>query len=141
MRRCCNALACTCDFRFASTSARFDTAVLDVDASGDMELAWSLPHLVGAAQARESLFFPEKIDFPQKIDGAQAREHRLVTRLLEPDRLHVEVIAQASHMADRHLFPVADVKPTSCPPRRMGSPTTWRSNQPAIFYATPDPSC
>jgi 2-(1,2-epoxy-1,2-dihydrophenyl)acetyl-CoA isomerase len=96
--------ACACDFRFASTRARFNTAFLNVGVSGDMGLAWSLTRLVGGAQARELLFFPEK------IDAALALEHRLVTRLFEPDRLHDEVMALASRLADGQPFPLRMMK-------------------------------
>lgn len=96
--------ACACDLRFASTRARFNTAFLDVGVSGDMGLAWSLTRLVGAAHARELLFFPEK------TDAAHALEHRLVTRLFDPDRLHDEVMALASRLAGRHPFPLRMMK-------------------------------
>lgn len=85
--------ACACDFRFASDRARFSSAFLTVEVSGDMGLAWSLVRAVGAAQARELLFFPEK------VTGEQALELGLVTRLFPAERLHDEVGALAEELA------------------------------------------
>ncbi|XVQ15629.1 enoyl-CoA hydratase/isomerase family protein [Spirillospora sp. CA-255316] len=96
--------ACACDFRFASTRARFNTAFLSVGVSGDMGLVWSLTRLVGAARAREMLFFPEK------ISAAEALEYGLVTRLFEPDRLHDDVMALARRLTDGHPFPLRMMK-------------------------------
>lgn len=96
--------ACACDFRFASTRARFNTAFLNVGVSGDMGLAWSLTRIVGAARARELLFFPEK------ITADQALEYDLVTRLFTADTLHEEVMALARRLAAHHPFPLRMMK-------------------------------
>jgi 2-(1,2-epoxy-1,2-dihydrophenyl)acetyl-CoA isomerase len=96
--------ACACDFRFASTRARFNTAFLAVGVSGDMGLAWSLSRIVGGARAREMLFFPEK------ITAQQAFEDDLVTRLFAPEALHDEVMALARRLAAHHPFPLRMAK-------------------------------
>jgi len=54
--------ACACDLRYATPSARFNTAFLDVGVAGDMGGPWSLPRIVGAAKARELYFTPDKFD-------------------------------------------------------------------------------
>ena len=87
--------ACACDLRFASTRARFATAFLAVGVPGDMGLGWTLPRIVGAAQARELLLFPAK------IDAERALALGLVTRLFAADGLHGEVAALAGSLAAR----------------------------------------
>lgn len=52
--------ACACDLRYASESAVFNSAFLDVGLSGDMAGPWSLPRIVGASKARELYFLPGK---------------------------------------------------------------------------------
>ncbi|WP_262402823.1 enoyl-CoA hydratase/isomerase family protein [Actinomadura sp. CNU-125] len=96
--------ACACDFRFASTGARFNTAFLRVGVSGDMGLVWSLSRLVGGARARELLFFPEK------IGAGEALRHDLVTRVFEPDALHADVLAIAHRLAAHDSFPLRMMK-------------------------------
>jgi 2-(1,2-epoxy-1,2-dihydrophenyl)acetyl-CoA isomerase len=87
--------AMACDFRFASLEARFATAFLNVAASGDMGLIWSLSRIVGGARARELLFFPEK------LTGEQALALGLVTRLFPRASLHLEVGKLAQQLCDR----------------------------------------
>lgn len=87
--------ALSCDFRFASTQARFATAFLNVAVSGDMGLAWALNRIVGGARARELLFFPEKIDAEKALDLG------LVTRLFPRETLHGDVMALAEELAAR----------------------------------------
>jgi 2-(1,2-epoxy-1,2-dihydrophenyl)acetyl-CoA isomerase len=84
-----------CDFRFASPEARFSTAFLNVGASGDMGLAWSLNRIVGGARARELMFFPAK------LTGEQALALGFVTRLFARESLHAEVAALAGQLCDR----------------------------------------
>jgi 2-(1,2-epoxy-1,2-dihydrophenyl)acetyl-CoA isomerase len=105
--------ACACDFRFASDRAKFATAFLKVGVSGDMGLTWSLPKLVGAARARELLFFPEK------IDASEALELGLITRLFAPDALHDEVLARAETLASHHPFPLRMMKANLLSAERM----------------------
>ena len=87
--------AMACDFCFASEEARFATAFLNVAASGDMGLIWSLSRIVGGARARELLFFPEK------LTGAQALELGIVTRLFPRAVLHQEVGKLADQLCVR----------------------------------------
>jgi len=87
--------ACACDLRFASERARFATAFLKVGVSGDMGLIWSLSRLVGAARARELLFFSEK------ITAATALAYDLVTRVYPAETLHEAALAAAVELSNR----------------------------------------
>jgi 2-(1,2-epoxy-1,2-dihydrophenyl)acetyl-CoA isomerase len=53
--------ACACDLRYATRSAKLNTAFLDVAVAGDMGLPWTLPRLVGAGKARELSLLPRKV--------------------------------------------------------------------------------
>ena len=85
--------ASACDMRFASTRAKFATAFIKVGASGDMGLVWSLIRLVGAARARELLYFSDK------FDAAQALNWGLVTRVFDADTLFTGTLDAASTLA------------------------------------------
>lgn len=85
--------AAACDLRFVSTRARFSTGFVKVGASGDMGLAWSLMRLVGAARARELLFFADK------FDAAQALAWGLATRICEAEDLFEATSAAARTLA------------------------------------------
>jgi 2-(1,2-epoxy-1,2-dihydrophenyl)acetyl-CoA isomerase len=105
--------ACACDFRFASERAKFATAFLKVGVSGDMGLVWSLERLVGAARARELLFFPEK------VTAHDALAFGLVTRLFPADTLHKQVLALANELASHHSFPLRTMKANVLSAERM----------------------
>ena len=87
--------ACACDFRFATSEAVFSTAFLNVGVSGDMGLAWTLTRIVGPSKARDLKLFP------RKLDGAQALELGLVTRLFPRDALSAEAEAAARALCER----------------------------------------
>jgi 2-(1,2-epoxy-1,2-dihydrophenyl)acetyl-CoA isomerase len=53
--------ACACDLRYATRSAKLNTAFLDVAVAGDMGLPWTLPRIVGAGRARELSLLPRKL--------------------------------------------------------------------------------
>lgn len=105
--------ACACDFRFASDRARFNTAFLRVGVSGDMGLVWSLVRIVGAARARELLFFPEK------LTARDALAYGLVTRLFPSSTLHDEVLGLAEELAGHHPFPLRMMKANVLSAERM----------------------
>jgi 2-(1,2-epoxy-1,2-dihydrophenyl)acetyl-CoA isomerase len=96
--------ACACDFRFASDRARFATGFLKVGVAGDMGLGWSLPRLVGAARARELLFFGDKLTAEQALDLD------LVTRVLPVATFHDDVFAVAQELGRHHPFPLRTMK-------------------------------
>lgn len=87
--------AAACDFRFGTAEARFATAFLNVAASGDMGLIWSLNRILGGARAREMLFFPEK------LTGEDALRLGFVTRLFSRASLHDEVGRLAARLCAR----------------------------------------
>jgi len=72
--------ASACDLRVAASSARFNTAFLDVGVAGDMALPWSLPRLLGASKARELMFLPDK------FDATEAQRIGLVARVADDDQ-------------------------------------------------------
>jgi 2-(1,2-epoxy-1,2-dihydrophenyl)acetyl-CoA isomerase len=96
--------AAACDFRFATPEARFSTAFLNVNVSGDMGLAWSLMRILGGARAREMLFFPEK------LDGTAALGLGFVTRLFDRAGFHDEVLALAGQLGARDPFALRMMK-------------------------------
>jgi len=85
--------ACACDLRIASTTARFNTAFLDVGVAGDMGGPWTLPRLVGAAKARELYFLPGK------FDAQEALRIGLVSRLSAPDAFEADLAAVVNRLA------------------------------------------
>jgi len=70
--------AAGCDLRFASSTANFATAFLDVGVAGDMGLPWSLSRIIGGAKARE-LFF-----LRGKFSAAEALDMGLVSAVFDP---------------------------------------------------------
>lgn len=96
--------AAACDLRFATAEARFAAAFLKVGVSGDMGLAWSLVRLVGAARARELLFFGEK------FTGEQALAFGLVTRLFPRDGLYDETRVLAHQLCALDPFALKMMK-------------------------------
>ena len=82
-----------CDLRFASPSARFNTAFLDVGVAGDMGGPWSLSRIVGPAKARELYFLPGK------FDAAEAHRIGLVSRVFSDATIQGDVRAIAERLA------------------------------------------
>lgn len=96
--------ACACDLRFATRSATFSSAFLNVASAGDMAGPWTLPRLVGAARARELYFLPEK------FHAADALAIGLVSRVFEDDAFHGEVDAIAERLAAASPHALATMK-------------------------------
>lgn len=61
------ALAMACDLRIMSDEAVFTTAFARVGLTGDFGATWFLPHLVGAAKARELFLLPERTSAEQAL--------------------------------------------------------------------------
>ena len=74
-------LACACDLRLASTSARFGAVFLRIGLATDFGLGWTLPRIVGPARARSMLLLGET------LGAAQALEIGLVNRVVDPEEL------------------------------------------------------
>ena len=96
--------ACACDLRVAASSAVFNTAFLDVAVAGDMAGPWTLPHLVGAAKARELYFLPGK------FDAAEAQRIGLVADVFDDDRFGAEVELIAERLAAAAPLALAGMK-------------------------------
>jgi len=86
--------ALACDLRYATPSARFNTAFLDVGVAGDMGGPWSLPRIVGAAKARELYFMPDK------FDAAEAARIGLVSKVFPDETFRNEVGAVVSRISE-----------------------------------------
>ncbi len=86
-------MACGCDFRILSKTARFNTAFLDVGLAGDLGGPWLLSRIIGPSKARELYFFPGK------FDAAAAASFGLATELVEDDALEAAVTARANRLA------------------------------------------
>ncbi len=85
--------ACACDLRIASSTARFNTAFLDVGVAGDMGGPWTLPRILGAAKARELYFLPGK------FDAAEALRIGLVSRVAPAEDFEAEIAALTARLA------------------------------------------
>ncbi len=96
--------ACACDLRVATRSAVFNTAFLDVAVAGDMAGPWTLPHLVGAAKARELYFLPGK------FDADEANRIGLVADVFDDDRFAIEVDRIADRLAGAAPLALAGMK-------------------------------
>ncbi|WP_185995952.1 enoyl-CoA hydratase/isomerase family protein [Nocardioides campestrisoli] len=86
-------IALACDLLYASSSAKFNTAFLQVGVAGDMGIPWMLQRLVGSRVARELTFFP------QKVDAARATDLGLANAVFAPEELVPGVRARAEELA------------------------------------------
>jgi 2-(1,2-epoxy-1,2-dihydrophenyl)acetyl-CoA isomerase len=85
--------ACGCDLRYASRSAKLNTAFLDVAVAGDMGLPWTLPRIVGAGRARELSFLP------RKLSADEAAAIGLVNAAFDDDTFRSDVAAIVAELA------------------------------------------
>jgi 2-(1,2-epoxy-1,2-dihydrophenyl)acetyl-CoA isomerase len=86
-------LALACDMRFALDTAKITTAFAKIGGSGDYGGTYFLPHLVGAAKARE-LYFSSDI-----VTGQEAYEMGLVTKVASAETFEDASRAYARHLA------------------------------------------
>ncbi|MGB3291203.1 MAG: enoyl-CoA hydratase [Burkholderiaceae bacterium] len=86
------------DMRFASDKAVFATAFAKRGLIAEHGIAWILPRIVGPGNAADLLFSS------RKIGGDEARQMRLVDRVIPADRLLDETIAYADELA-MHVSP------------------------------------
>jgi enoyl-CoA hydratase len=88
------ALACACDLRLASQSARFCSAFIRTGLTGtDVGISYLLPRLVGAARAFDMILTG------RSVDAAEAERMGLVSRVCADDELEHEVGALATQIA------------------------------------------
>jgi 2-(1,2-epoxy-1,2-dihydrophenyl)acetyl-CoA isomerase len=106
--------ACACDLRIASSTARFNTAFLDVGVGGDMGGPWTLPRILGAAKARELYFLPGK------FDAAEALRIGLVSRVSEPDAFETDLGALTARLARAAPLALATMKSNFLAAEKMG---------------------
>jgi 2-(1,2-epoxy-1,2-dihydrophenyl)acetyl-CoA isomerase len=86
-------LAFACDFRILAESAGFNLAFTGVGLSCDTGSSWTLPRLVGRANAMELLYFPTT------LSSAQSAELGLATRVVPDAEFTREVAAFAARLA------------------------------------------
>ena len=86
-------LALACYLRFALDTAKITTAFSKIGASGDYGGSFFMPHLVGAAKARE-LYFTADV-----ISGQEAFEMGLVSKVASADTFEAEAKAYAVYLA------------------------------------------
>jgi enoyl-CoA hydratase/carnithine racemase len=88
-----NDLACMCDLRIASTTARFAESFVKVGIIPGDGGCWLLPRVVGHAKAAELALTGDT------IDAAEAQRIGLVSRVVDPDELLPEALALAGRIA------------------------------------------
>lgn len=88
-----NDLACMCDVRIASSSARFAESFVKVGIVPGDGGCWFLPRVVGFSRAAELALTGEA------IDAQEALRIGLVSRVVEPAQLLQEALALAARMA------------------------------------------
>ncbi len=86
-------VALACDLRIASSAAKFGTAYAKVGFGGDFGTTWLLTHYAGAPKAKELFFLSEN------IDAAEAHRIGLVNRVVEPEKLLIEVAEMANRIS------------------------------------------
>ena len=106
--------AAACDLRVCDTTAKFNTAFLDVGISGDMGGPWLLPRILGAAKARELYFLPGK------FDAAEAHRIGLVSRLFAEDAFEAELAALTDRLAASAPIALKGMKANFVDAERMG---------------------
>jgi len=106
--------ATACDLRICDTTAKFNTAFLDVGISGDMGGPWLLPRILGAAKARELYFLPGK------FDAAEALRIGLVSRLFPEEAFEAELAALTDRLAASAPIALKSMKANFVDAERMG---------------------
>lgn len=106
--------ACACDLRFATASAVFNSAFLDVAVAGDMAGPWTLPRLVGAAKARELYFLPGK------FGAEEAKRIGLVVDVFDDDRFAEQVEQVVTRLAGAAPLAIRGMKANFLDAERVG---------------------
>jgi len=97
-------LACCCDFRIASTNARFCFAFTGIGLSADSALPFYLPKIVGLGKATEmALLNPV-------LTAQEALEIKLVSKVTEPDSLLNTATSLASRLANMPTVAIGKIK-------------------------------
>ena len=108
------AWACAADLRFASASAKFVTAFVNVGLSGDFGGTWTLPRIVGASRARDMYLLSDA------IDGREAERIGLVSRVFPDEDFRREVGAIAERLAAAAPIALQNIKANLNDGERLG---------------------
>ncbi len=106
--------ASACDLRLCDTTAKFNTAFLDVGLSGDMGGTWFLPRIVGAAKARELYFLPGK------FEADEALRIGLVNRVVAEAEFEDALAALTDRLANSSPLALKGMKANFVESERMG---------------------
>ena len=98
------ALALACDLRYASTEATLRTGFINVGLAGDFGCTWFLNRLVGAARAKELLYFSPP------LSAAEARHWGLVSEVFASHALAAQGHALALRLAQSSQSALRAVK-------------------------------
>jgi 2-(1,2-epoxy-1,2-dihydrophenyl)acetyl-CoA isomerase len=98
------ALACACDFRFASEAAFFTTAFARIGRSGDFALPWFLSRVVGGPTARELCFTS------RRVTASEALSMGLVSRVCRDGELLDQGLEYARKLAEGPPAAIARMK-------------------------------
>lgn len=94
-------MALLADYRIGSESARFNAAFVRIGLSaGDLGVSWLLPRIVGAGIAAEMMFTG------RFVEAAEAERIGLVNRIVAPERLLDEALADSETIAANSPFGV-----------------------------------
>jgi enoyl-CoA hydratase len=117
------ALALGCDIRYASSSAVFRAAFINIGVSNcDMATSWLLPRLIGASRSHELMLTG------RRVDAEEALRFGLVAELAEPQDLAARALAAAEQIASLAPWGVRLTK------RGMWSALEIPSEQTAVEY-------
>jgi enoyl-CoA hydratase len=98
-------LITACDMRYCSAEAKFSVKEIDVGMTADVGTLQRLPRLIGEGMARELAYTG------RFVDGAEAREIRLVNRCFDtPTALHAGVMDLAQQIAAKSPLAIRGCK-------------------------------
>jgi enoyl-CoA hydratase len=98
-------LITACDMRYCSANAWFSVREIDVGMTADVGTLQRLPILIGEGMARELAYTG------RRVDGAEAREMRLVNRCFDtPEALHSGVMEIARSIAAKSPLAIRGCK-------------------------------
>jgi len=97
-------MALACDFRYASTSAKFICSYTNVGYNPDCGGTWLLPRIVGLETAKHFVYTGEL------WSAEKALENRLVSHVSAPENLWAETLAFAQKLASGPTVAIAQAK-------------------------------
>lgn len=99
----CN-LALACDYRVASTQAKFGQTFVKIGLHPDWGGSWSLPRLVGTSKALEIAMTG------RMVEAAEALEIGMVDRVVDPEKLEEETMLLANAIAAGPPLTIREMK-------------------------------